>query len=183
RSKAVSTFDQTAGRPACRFPFRATVAAGWGASHVRPYNPATIDARTATATPGREAAGAVFLAVLGVAIRLAFVRAFPTQPFWDFLQLVHFGELLRDHGPLAYGWYWAQFNPGLPLILSLLFRAFPGNDAATARIATAAATGLLPLLPYLIWRPVLTRRVRLLAGVLLAVWPGQVFFSGAVSQD
>jgi len=125
----------------------------------------------------------VFLAVLGVGVRLAFLRAFPTQPFWDFLQLVHFGELLRDHGPFAYGWYWAQFNPGLPLILAGLFRVFPGDDASTARIATAAATGLVPLLPYLIWRPVMTRRIRLLAGVLLAAWPGQVFFSGTVSQD
>ncbi|HWZ86366.1 MAG TPA: hypothetical protein VN032_09195 [Thermoanaerobaculia bacterium] len=76
-----------------------------------------------------------------------------------------------------------QFNPGLPLMLSLLFRIFPGGIAGVARVATATATGLVPVLPFLLWRPVLAFRWRFLAGLLLAVWPGQVFFSGVTAQE
>src|SRR5262249_13330679 len=52
-----------------------------------------------------------------------------------------------------------------------------------ARIATACVTGLVGILPFLIWRRVVPYRWRMLAGLLLALWPGQVFFAGVVVQD
>ena len=132
---------------------------------------------------GREWAAGLLLVVVGVGARLAFAACYPAIPFFDFLQIVHFGVLLRDHGLFAAGWYWSQFNPGLPVLMSLLFRIFPADPIATARTATAIATGLLPLIPFLVWRPVLAFRWRLLAGALLASWPGQIFFSGAPALD
>jgi hypothetical protein len=57
-------------------------------------------------------------------------RAFPTIPFSDFRALIDFGARLRDRGLAAPGWGWVQFNPGLPLILSVLLRAFPSDPAS-----------------------------------------------------
>ena len=131
----------------------------------------------------RDLAGAALLVVLGVGLRLAFLRAFPTLPLSDFRALIDFGIRLRDRGLAAPGWGWVQFNPGLPLILSVLLRAFPSDPASAARIATAAVTGVTGLAPFLLWRRVLAFRARLFAGLLLALWPGQVFFSGVVAQE
>ena len=131
----------------------------------------------------REAAAAALLALIGVGLRLAFARAFPTIPFSDFHALIAFGARLRDDGLTAPGWGWVQFNPGLPLLLSLLLRVFPSNSDVAARTATAVLTGLAGLAPFLLWRPFLSFRSRLLAGLLLALWPGQVFFSGVVAQE
>ncbi len=134
-------------------------------------------------TGRREALGAVALVALGVGLRLLFAAAFPTQPFSDFRAIVDFGLRLRDQGPAAPGWGWVQFNPGLPLLLSVLFRAAPADPASAARVATAIVSGLTPVLPFLLWRPILAYRWRMLAGLLLALWPGQVFFSSVVAQE
>ncbi len=134
-------------------------------------------------TGRREALGAVALVALGVGLRILFSAVFPTQPFSDFHALVAFALRLRDHGPATPGWGWVQFNPGMPLLLSLLFRAAPSDPASAARLATAVVSGLTPLAPFLLWRPILAWRWRMLAGLLLALWPGQVFFSGVAAQE
>lgn len=131
----------------------------------------------------REAAGAAALVLAGVGLRLAVAAAFPTEPVSDFRGLVLFGVRLRDEGLAVPGWHWVQFSPGLPLILSLLFRVFPHGVAAVARSATAVAAGLVAVVPYVLWRPILARRWRLLAGALLALWPGQVLFSSVPAQE
>lgn len=131
----------------------------------------------------REAIGAALVAALGVGLRLAFVRAFPTVPFSDFHGLVDFGIRLRDYGLAAPGYGWVQYNPGLPVALSALFRIFPSDPKGAARAATAVVTGLTGLAPFVLWRPILARRWRLLAALALALWPGQVFFSGVVAQE
>ena len=131
----------------------------------------------------KEILGLLLLLILGLAPRLAFVSQFPTIPFSDFASLVAFGQHLHDHGIISNGWFWEYLNPGLPLVLCGLFRIFPGDPGSVARLATTLACGLLPILPFLIWRGVLPFWVRLLAGASLAVWPGQVLFSGVVAQD
>ena len=132
----------------------------------------------------RENVALVLLLILGLAPRLAFISRFPTIPFSDFNALVAFGLHLRDHGLTSNGWFWEYFNPGLPLVLCGLFQIFPCVDpGSVARLATALACGLLPILPFLIWRGVLPLWVRLLAGASLALWPGQILFSGVVAQD
>jgi hypothetical protein len=130
-----------------------------------------------------EAFAAALVIVLGVGLRLAFVRAFPTIPVSDFRFLLDFGTRLRDHGLAAHDLGWVEFNPGLPLVLSVLFRFFPSDPESAARAATAVVTGLTGLIPLVLWRPILALRWRLLAGLALALWPGQVFFSGVVAQE
>ena len=131
----------------------------------------------------RDLQGAALLLVLGVGLRLWFCAAFPAQPFSDFAGLIAFGLRLRDEGLFVPGWHWVQFNSGLPLLLSVFFRVVPHGTAHAARVATAVLTGLTPLLPFLIWRPILAFRWRMAAGLALALWPGQIFFSGVVAQD
>src|SRR5262245_56899639 len=103
----------------------------------------------------RDFAGAALVGLAGVGSRLAFGAAFPTRPIYDFQALIDFGLRLRDFGLAADAWYWAQFNSGLPVMLSVLFRFLPGDPVAVARSATAVATGLLGVIPFLAWRSVL----------------------------
>ena len=111
------------------------------------------------------------------------MTVFPVRPVSDFEGLVALARLMRDVSWTAPSWRWIYFSPGLPLTLSLVLRLFPGPPEDVARLATAVVCGLVPLLPFALWRGVVSFRVRLLAGVLLALWPGQVFFSGVVAQD
>jgi hypothetical protein len=132
--------------------------------------------------PAREALAAALLLLAGVGTRVVFAAAFPAQAFSDFRALIDFGMELSARGPAAPTWHWIQFNPGLPMILSVLGLAGRSPESA-ARLATAVATGLLPLLPFFLWRGVLALRWRFAAGALLALWPGQIFFSGVVAQE
>jgi hypothetical protein len=134
-------------------------------------------------TKFRETLGFLLLLILGLAPRLAFVTRFPTIAFSDFNTIVAFGQHLHDHGIFTNGWFWEYFNPGLPLVLAALFGIFPGDPGSVARVATALACGLLPILPFLIWRGVLPFWLRLLTGASLALWPGQILFTGVVAQD
>ena len=131
----------------------------------------------------REAIAASLIALLGVGLRLAFVRAFPTQPITDFKYLVELGiDICRD-GIAAPSRHWAFFNPGLPMVLGTLFCVLPGKPVVLARLATAAATGLMALLPFAIWRGALPFAVRCVTAGLLTFWFGQIAFSGVVAQD
>jgi predicted membrane-bound mannosyltransferase len=131
----------------------------------------------------QEAVVALTLFVLGLLPRLAMSIRFPTRPISDFARVVDFALALRDRSWFAPGYYWDTLNVGPAIVLSLVFRVFPSDPAATARLATAVWTATLPLLPFLFWRSVLPRWVRGLAGLLLALWPGQVLFAGVVAQD
>src|SRR5262249_52192249 len=129
----------------------------------------------------REALAFFLLLIAGMAPRLAFVLHFPTIPLSDAEGLVNFGVFLRDHGLTTPVWFWEQFNPGLPLLLSFLFRIFAHADpGAVARVATAVVCGFLPLVPFGMWRGVYPLWVRILAGAALGLWPGQIAFSGVV---
>lgn len=130
-----------------------------------------------------EIGWAVALVALGVAPRLAFVTAYPTIPVSDFAGLVEMGARMAASflHPGAAGWDF--HNPGLPIVLSVLFRAIPAEPADVARLATALATGLAPLIPFFLLRGAFPLWTRALAGLLLAAWPGQITFSGVVAQD
>ena len=134
----------------------------------------------------REIIAFLLLLTLGLAPRLAVISSFPTIPASDFRNLVVFGLHLRDDGVTSnnHPEFWQNFNVGLPFILCGLFKLFPHADPdSVARLASALVSGLLPLLPFSIWRGVLSFRLRVMAGAALALWPGQVLFSGVVAQD
>jgi hypothetical protein len=95
---------------------------------------------------------------------------------------VDFGRIFRDQGLAPEVVHWVQFNPGTSMLLALVFR-LPGEPAELARTATGVLTGLLGLLPFLLWRPFVRFGTRALAGAALALWPGQVVFSGVVAQE
>jgi hypothetical protein len=126
----------------------------------------------------------LLLVLLGTAPRFAFVVVFPTIPVSDFRSLVAFGLLLRSHGFMAPGWFWEYLNPGLPMCLAVLFRIAPSiQPDVLARMATAIACGLAPAIPFITWRGIMPLWVRFGAGATLALWPGQIVFSGVVAQD
>lgn len=126
---------------------------------------------------------AAFLLAAGLAPRLAFATLFPTEPISDFAGLVDFSVGFREEGLVPSSHQWQYRSPGMPMALAPILALFPEDPAATARFATAAVCGLLPLLPFFLWRGVLPLSVRAGAGLLLALWPGQILFSGVAAQD
>ncbi len=149
-----------------------------------PAKPRAADnARVSGASPSRrEILAGAALFILGVGVRLGFALKFPTLAFSDFRALIDFGLAMWHGGWAEESWHWIQFNPGLGMALSIVFALAPDPETA-ARHATAVLTGLLPLLPFLLWRGILSFSGRVLAGLLLALWPGQIFFSGVVAQE
>src|SRR4051812_36808744 len=139
-----------------------------------------------TADRYREIAGAIGVLALGLLARLWLITRFPVIPISDFANLVGFGQHIHRAG-LTSGTgqiYWQLFSPGMPAVLAAVFTVFPSGDTgALARLTTALFTALLPLFPYVVWRGVLPHSVRLIAAFSLALWPGQVFYSGIVAQD
>ncbi len=132
----------------------------------------------------RDIAVVILLASLGIGLRLALVNVFPTIPVSDFRALVTFGLHLRDNGLLVPGSFWEYFSPGLPICLAVLFRIAPfAQPDVVARTATAIACGLMALAPFLVWRSILPFWVRFFSSAALALWPGQILFSGVVAQD
>lgn len=131
----------------------------------------------------RETTWALLLAALGVLPRLAFVLAYPTRPISDFRTLVSMAVEMRHRGFAAPMWHWTYVNAGLPTFLSLLLAVAPGSPDTVARTATAILTGLVPLLPFFLFRGVESLRFRVVTAALLALWPGQILFSGVVAQD
>jgi hypothetical protein len=131
----------------------------------------------------REAALAVGIPATGVLLRLLWIHFFPTVPASDFANVVAFAEAFaRDPAATGFG-FWDMLNPGTSLFLSFALRTGIGSPAAASRLVTAVFVGLLPLLPFLIWRGVLPLWARVAAALSLAVWPGQIAFSGVVAQD
>ena len=131
----------------------------------------------------REIAWAILLLVLALGPRLAFVHRFETLPVSDFRGVLDFAIAFTEQGLAPQGYYWETFNIGPAMGLAAALWISPADPETTARVATAVWTGLMALLPFLIWRGVLPFWVRVLAGGMLALWPGQIFFSGVVAQD
>jgi hypothetical protein len=130
-----------------------------------------------------EAALLIVIAGVGLLPRLILTSVLPTIPISDFRSIINFAILLQDDILSPGARYWQLFSPALPLMLSGLFRVTNAAPEDVARFATAVLTGLAPLIPFVIWRGVFSLRVRLVSSLLLALWPGQIIFSGVVAQD
>ena len=125
----------------------------------------------------------IAILILSMSIRVWFSFLFPAQPVSDFRAIVDFAvEFSKD---IFSGYYaWRSISPGLPVILSLLINIFSQiPPEAIGRWATVMITGFTPIIPYLAWKGIFPYRVRVFAGFLLALWPGQVLFSTVVAQD
>ena len=128
-------------------------------------------------------AAMVLVMFASVGVRIILALRFPTEPTSDFNAIVVFASALAEHGPAAKGWFWDLFSAGTPTLLSLVMRVVPFDPVSTARLATTTMLGLLPLLPLLLLRGVVSARGRLLIAVVLAFQPAQVVFSSVVAQD
>ena len=126
-----------------------------------------------------------FCIILGAGLlpRLLFITTFPTHPISDFASLLNFSILFRDDWLAKDAPQWRLLSPGLPMLLSILIRFIPKSPETVGRWATAILTGLVPAIPYLLWKGAFQLRTRILAGLLLALWPGQILFSGVLAQD
>lgn len=71
----------------------------------------------------------------------------------------------------------AQWPPAYPFLLAGIFKVFGSDNFVAAKVVNALAGGLTCLLIYLIAARVFDRRIGLLAALLFAVFPGQIFFS------
>ncbi len=71
----------------------------------------------------------------------------------------------------------AQWPPAYPFLLAGMFKLFGSSNFVVPKIANALAGGLACLVIYLIAMRVFDRRVGLLAALLFALFPGQIFFS------
>ena len=138
---------------------------------------------TVTTSPRKELAWLAIILVAGLLPRLAFAHGFPTLPISDFRFLVDFATAFQSDLLAKGADQWRQLSPGLPLLLSLVLRLYPRSPEATGRLATVILTSLVPLLPFLIWRGGFRLRTRLVAALMLALWPGQILFSTVVAQD
>lgn len=130
-----------------------------------------------------ELASGAALVGVGVAIRWWLACRFPTRPVSDFAHLVELARLLATAPGVPATWHWEYFNPGLPNALALVLRVVPGAPEEVARLATATLCGALGLLPFVLWRGVVSRSGRWAAALGLSLWPGQALFSGVVAQD
>ena len=121
--------------------------------------------------------------IIGLSLRLLFITLFPTKPFSDFLSLLDFAIVFRDDWVVKNAWQWYYLSPGLPLILSIVLRFVHQSPEIVGRWTTAFITGLVPVLPYLMWKDVLSPRTRIIAALFLAIWPSQILFSSVLAQD
>ncbi len=119
----------------------------------------------------------------GLLPRLVFIRSFPAHPTSDFLNILDFAVLLKDDWFARNAWQWQYFSPGLPLIIAAILNFIHKSPETIGRWATAVSTGLVPVLPYIIWKDTFRMRTRIIAALLLALWPGQILFSSVLAQD
>lgn len=132
---------------------------------------------------GQEMFWLILVLIAGLLPRIVFIQAFPTRPVSDFLSLLNFSIAFQVDWPAKAAWQWHFFSPGLPLILSLFLRLISQSPEAIGRWATAICTGLVPVIPYILWKDTFQLRTRILAAVMLALWPGQIVFSSVLAQD
>jgi 4-amino-4-deoxy-L-arabinose transferase-like glycosyltransferase len=116
----------------------------------------------------------LFLGALTV--RVAFVLAFgptalPSQLADDVTYDKIAYRLVTEH-QYTNSWY----PPGYPLFLALIYAVF-GRSWFMARLVQAALGAATCLLTYRLGSKVFSERVGWVAGILLAVYPGHVFFS------
>jgi hypothetical protein len=133
--------------------------------------------------PRKELLWFCIILAAGLLPRLIFIRAFPTHPISDFAALLSFSISFRDDWLAKNAPQWRVLSPGLPLILSLLLRLIPKSPETVGRWATAISTGLVPAVPYILWKGTFRLRTRVLSGLILALWPGQILFSSVLAQD
>ena len=124
----------------------------------------------------------LMIILLAVSLRVAWIAYVNPDPqdgrlddtaFYD-----HAGRALADGKGYVhfYGLPTAQWPPAYPFLLAGIYKTV-GHNIIVPKVVNALAGGLTCLLIYLIATRVFDRRVGLVAAVLFAVFPGQLFWS------
>ena len=122
------------------------------------------------------------IAVLAMALRLAWIAYADPSPydgrFDDSLFFDHAARwLAAGKGYINFlGYQTAQWPPGYPLLLAAVYKVL-GHDIMLAKLLNVFAGGAACVLIYLVAAKVFNRRVGLLAALLLALFPGSIYFS------
>lgn len=116
----------------------------------------------------------VLVGLLAFALRVAVIATVPlSAPFSDMAEYHARAAMLLEEGRF-YPDSWR--GPGYPLFLTLL-SALPGQDLMAARIGQAVLGGITAALTSVLARAFVGRGAALLAGVIVAVYPGLVLSS------
>lgn len=132
---------------------------------------------------------AVSIVLLAFVLRLAwalYCDADPTDGRLDDSTLYHFLALgLRDHAHYVNpytGVATAAWPPGYPAFLSAVYSVF-GTSVVAAKVVQALLGALTVGAVYLLGRRLFDRATATLAALLLAVMPGQIFFTGVLWSE
>jgi 4-amino-4-deoxy-L-arabinose transferase-like glycosyltransferase len=123
-----------------------------------------------------------FLLLAALAFRIGFVLAFDATappPSWgDDLEYDRIATMLVEERRYENSW----FPPGYPLFLASIYAA-AGHHLALVRLLQACLGSMTCVVVYLLGRQIFSRRVGLLAGVLLAVYPAHIYMSWRIMGE
>lgn len=143
------------------------------------------DAESMRRVDDRAMAIAMIIVVLAsISIRLLLVSVFPSKPISDFQGIVQLANGIATEATFsADSLGWSTFSAGTSTVLGIIQYVLGGEPERSARLSTAVMMGLLPLMPLLLLRRVVSAGTRLLIAMGIAFLPALIVFSGVVAQD
>jgi hypothetical protein len=139
----------------------------------------------------RDTAFAALLFVIAFALRLWAAQTLAGEPVWDG-HYYDFGarhiasgfgyadEVMRDGQPV---WHpWCHYPVGYSAYLAVFYK-FLGSSHLVGHVANAFASGLLPVVTFLLAREALSERRAMAAGALAAIHPGLVLYGALVMAE
>lgn len=147
--------------------------------------PPRPDAESTRRVDDRAMAIAMVIVVLAsILVRLLLVSIFPTKPISDFQGIVQLANGIATEATFsADSLGWSTFSAGTSTVLGIIQYVLGGEPERSARLSTAVMMGLLPLIPLLLLRRVVSAGTRLLIAMGIAFMPALIVFSGVVAQD
>ncbi len=146
-------------------------------------SPAAIAGREDKPASRRHLVLLIGIVVLAIGLRLAWIAYVNPNPLDgrtdDTAFYASAGQALAAaKGYVNFlGFPTAQWPPAYPFLLAGMFKLFGSTNFVVPKIVNALAGGLTCLLIYLIAARVFERRIGLLAALLFALFPGQIYFS------
>jgi 4-amino-4-deoxy-L-arabinose transferase-like glycosyltransferase len=118
-----------------------------------------------------------------IIVRLIWIVAVKAQPVSDFLfYFLRSGEVARGQGYLFNGHATAYWPPGYPFVLAVFFKAL-GQSLAVAKLLNVAMWTVSAWLMYVLGKRIGGPTAGLIAGMVVALYPEYVFFTGLVASE
>jgi len=131
--------------------------------------------------------GLILLLALATRVTwLVFVHPNPNDGRFDdtvwYRNAAHFVAAGLGYANPYWGTPTAQWPPGYPVFLGAVYKAF-GEGLAQIYAANVVLAMITAVIVYAIGLQLFDRRVALIGGVAVAVWPGQVYFSSLALSE